>query len=148
MANRYLSDSGNEPGSHRPGADARTHAAERRDAAMARIGSARRWVITAAVGLSAGFAALVYALAPGHSLSSARAATPEQTGTTSSVPSDQPAMPAPAGPAALGLGGSSGSSAGSSSGSSQSAPAPATSAPAPAASAPASSGPPATSGGS
>ncbi len=109
---------------------------------MARIVSARRWVITAAVGLSAGFAALVYALAPGHSLSSARAATPEQTGTRSTVASDQPAMPAPASSAALGLGGSS-----------QSAPAPATSAPAPAApapaaSAPASSGPPATSGGS
>jgi hypothetical protein len=138
----------------------RTQAAQERDAAFARISSARRGAIFGAAGLSAGFAALVYALAPGHSLSAAKAATPATSRTTvpsSSARTTAAAMPPAAGPGALGLGGpqsaptpgtsgsssSSGSSGGSDSGNSGSSSA-ATPAPAPAAA----PSPPVVSGGS
>lgn len=129
---------------------ARQLAAQQRDAALLRLGSARRWVIAGAAGLSAGFAALVYLLAPGHSLTSARAATPQEGSSTSTLTSQrgQPQLPAPAGPAALGLaggGGSASSDDGGAGGSASGAPAPAQSNPAPA---PAPSSPPVTSGGS
>lgn len=122
---------------------ARLAAAQRRDAAFARIGSTRRWVIAGAAGLSAAFAALVSALAPGHSLSSAHAATGGAgTATPVVAGNGQPPMPAAAGPSALGLAGGGGSTDDSSS-----PPAPAQSAPAPAPAPPASS-PPVSSGGS
>lgn len=123
---------------------ARVQAAQRRDAALERIGSTRRWAIAGAAGLSAGFAALVYALAPGHTLSSAGAATggSGSNGAVTATHGSQPPLPAPAGPSALGLQGGGSSSEGSSP-----PPAPAQSAPAPAP-APAPSSPPVTSGGS
>lgn len=111
-------------------ADRRFRAVANRDSALARVGSARRWIITAAAGLSAGFAALVYALAPGHSLSAAHAATSPRTGeqTPTQPASGQATMPPAAGAGALGL-----NSGGSGSGGSGAAPpAPAQSAPAPA----------------
>ncbi|HWD84669.1 MAG TPA: hypothetical protein VG321_02880 [Solirubrobacteraceae bacterium] len=129
---------------------ARLLAAHHRDAALARIGSTRRLVIVGAAGLSAAFAALVYALAPGHSLSSARAATghPSTSKSTVTTRSSQPKLPAPAGASALGLGGASGGGSSSSSSSSgSSAPAAPQSSPTPAPT-PAPSSPPVTSGGS
>jgi hypothetical protein len=134
---------------------ARLLAAHHRDAALARIGSTRRLVIVGAAGLSAAFAALVYALAPGHSLSSARAATghPNTSKSTVTTRSSQPKLPAPAGASALGLGGASGAgasgggSSSSSSSSGSSAPAAPQSSPTPAPT-PAPSSPPVTSGGS
>ena len=44
-----------------------------RDAAVARVSRTRRWVIAGAAALTAGFAALVSAVAPGRSVSSSKA---------------------------------------------------------------------------
>jgi hypothetical protein len=57
----------------------RAHAALARDAALARVGHARRWVILGSAGLTAGFAALVAASPPSH------ASTTKAT-TTSTAP--------------------------------------------------------------
>ena len=43
-----------------------------RDAALYRVSRLRRWAIGGAAALTAGFAALVWAIAPGHSLGAAR----------------------------------------------------------------------------
>jgi hypothetical protein len=83
-----------------------SRAALARDAALARVGRTRRWVILATAALTAGFAALVSALAPGHSLAAkpqagtAVAAATPSTGVSGSA---IPAMPAPADPGSLGL---------------------------------------------
>jgi hypothetical protein len=92
-------------------ADQRALAALARDAALARIGRARVTMLIAAVVLTALFAALASALLPGKSLGAsgktrtAGASTPRHAvktplRRTSAV---APGMPAPAGPAALGL---------------------------------------------
>jgi hypothetical protein len=102
----------------------RSQAALNRDAALARIGYARRWLIAGAAGLTAAIAAFVSATAHGHTL---------KKGTTGSVPartsgssSRSVQMPPLASPSSLGLQGpvqdpqpSSSGSGQSSSGSSQ-----------------------------
>jgi hypothetical protein len=50
------------------GTGVRPLAATERDAALARISRVRRWMIAAAAALSAGIAALVSSVAPGHTL--------------------------------------------------------------------------------
>jgi hypothetical protein len=90
----------------------RSRAVLMRDAALARVGRTRRWVIVAAAALTAGIAALVSAVAPGRSLasktSSASAASTETASTSgaggaSSSSSSIPAMPPPASAGDLGL---------------------------------------------
>jgi hypothetical protein len=85
----------------------KSSAALARDAALARIVRTRRWVIVATAGLTAGIAALVSAVAPGHSLASkskSSAATASAAGaTTAGGGSSVPRMPAPADPGSLGL---------------------------------------------
>jgi hypothetical protein len=69
-----------------------------RDAALDRLGRARRWIIVAAAALTAGFAALVSAVAPGRSLGHTRTpAAPRQTAAAAAV------MPPVASPSELGL---------------------------------------------
>jgi hypothetical protein len=68
-----------------------------RDAALGRIARTRRWLIAGAAGLTAAFAALVSAVAPGHSLA-ARHASGTESGSTSP---DQ--LPPLANPSSLGL---------------------------------------------
>jgi len=80
----------------------RPPAALARNAALRRVSRTRRWVIAATAALTAGFAALVSAVAPGHSVASQyepRSAAESRAG----GPSGLPAMPAPANPADLGL---------------------------------------------
>jgi hypothetical protein len=81
-------------------------AARARDAALARIVRTRRWVIAAAAALTAGIAALVSALAPGHSLA-AKSQTAANGATASASTSGDgsgiPRMPAPASSGDLGL---------------------------------------------
>src|ERR1700751_2981819 len=57
----------------------KSRAALARDAAILRVGRTRRWVIAGAAALTAGFAALVSAVAPGKSLASK---SPRATRTT------------------------------------------------------------------
>ena len=83
-----------------------SRAALARDAALERVGRTRRWVIVGTAALTAGFAALVSALAPGRSLASksspgtkVAAADPSTSSSRSAIP----AMPAPADPGSLGL---------------------------------------------
>jgi len=86
-----------------------SRAALARDAALDRISRTRRWMIIGAAGLTAGFAALVSAVAPGRSLAS-KSSTGTETptasasarGTTSG--SSIPSMPPPAKSGDLGLG--------------------------------------------
>jgi hypothetical protein len=92
------------------GTDHRALAALARDAALARIGRARAAMLIGAVVLTALLAALASALLPGKSLgASHKAATTETTPARSAGPGSRPhasatpGMPAPAGPAALGL---------------------------------------------
>lgn len=89
-----------------------SRAALARDAALDRISRARRWVIVGTAGLTAGFAALVSAVAPGKSLASkpqprteASAATASSASSASSGTSSSaiPRMPPPANSSALGL---------------------------------------------
>src|ERR1700722_926048 len=94
----------------RPGGQ-RALAALARDAALARIGRARVTMLIAAVVLTALLAALASALLPGKSLGASRKTTASRATSVRRVPSTPrrhasavaPAMPAPAGPAALGL---------------------------------------------
>ena len=83
-----------------------SRAALARDAALERVGRTRRWVIVGTAALTAGFAALVSALAPGRSLASksspgtkVAAADPSRSSSRSAIP----AMPPPANPGSLGL---------------------------------------------
>lgn len=89
----------------------RARLALERDAAFRRLGRARGWAFTGAAALTAGFAALVWALAPGHSLSSASAATTAghaaSSAPASASSSKTAQMPSPADASALGLQGSS-----------------------------------------
>jgi len=74
-----------------------------RDAALDRIGRTRRWVIAGAAGLTAAFAALVSAIAPGRTLA-ARApgggVAEARTSTQSASPAQMPPL---ASPSQLGL---------------------------------------------
>jgi hypothetical protein len=78
----------------------RRRATLERDAALARVGRVRRWLIAATAALTAGIAALVYAVTPGrsaaatHVKSSAPAASSRSSGLQ---------MPPAAGAGALGL---------------------------------------------
>src|SRR2546421_1563719 len=98
MGNKYLSTSS--------GPD-RSRAALVRDAAVARVRRTRRWVIAGAAALTAGFAALVSAVAPGRTLTAAKGATgTERSGAAASTASNGaaiPRMPAPANASDLGL---------------------------------------------
>src|SRR5437764_5460245 len=82
-------------------------AALRRDAALNRIGHARRWLIAGPAALTAALAALASALLPGKSLGakSHPASPAPKASTQASSPSAAPALPPRAGAAALGLGG-------------------------------------------
>jgi hypothetical protein len=94
------------------GAD-RSRAVLMRDAALARVGRTRRWVIVGAAALTAGFAALVSAIAPGRSLASktssgvpaseTASAGSVAASSSSSSRSSIPAMPPPASAGDLGL---------------------------------------------
>lgn len=77
-----------------------------RDAALARVSRARRWVIAGAAALTAGLAALMSAVAPGRSLAPKTptgAANASASSATSSGGSAIPRMPALASPSDLGL---------------------------------------------
>jgi hypothetical protein len=79
----------------------RSNAALHRDAALARIGRARRWLIAGAAGLTGGLAAFVSATAHGHTL---RKGAVSPASTRSTGPSTNPArMPPLASPSSLGL---------------------------------------------
>ena len=93
------------------GRDDKSRAALARDAAISRIGRTRRWVIVGTAALTAGFAALVSAVAPGRSLASkstGRASTTTAgTGAGASSSSSSvtaiPQFPPAANPSSLGL---------------------------------------------
>lgn len=130
---------------HQMNTRTRSHAALARDAALARIGRTRRWLIVGAAGLTAGVAAFVSATAHGRTLHKGGATgVPVPSVSTSSV---APQMPPLANPSSLGLQGpvedpqppSSGSSGSGSSSPQSQAPAPAP-APAPSSSAAVSGG--------
>lgn len=70
-----------------------------RDAALARVGHARRWMIAGAAGLTAGLAAFVSATAHGRTLSKTHA----PIRSVSSSPSTSARMPPLASPSQLGL---------------------------------------------
>jgi hypothetical protein len=77
-----------------------------RDAALARVSRTRGWVIAGAAALTAGFAGLVSAVAPGRTLSkntAAGAQTASASAPTASSSSAIPQMPPPANPSDLGL---------------------------------------------
>ena len=100
-------------GDPQSGAD-RAAAALQRDAALQRIVRTRRWLLAGAAALTAELTALASALLPGKSLG-AKSRTPAVTKTTPAkralATSGAPALPPPAGAAALGLqGGESGQS--------------------------------------
>ena len=97
------------------GSPDRSRAVLMRDAALARVGRTRRWVIAGAAALTAGIAALVSAVAPGRSLASkttsgsaasSETASASGAGVASSSGSSRssiPAMPPPASAGDLGL---------------------------------------------
>jgi hypothetical protein len=76
-----------------------------RDAALVRVRRTRRWVILSTAALTAGFAALVSAVAPGRSLAAktSSAGTASSANASVSGSSAIPAMPPAANGAALGL---------------------------------------------
>jgi hypothetical protein len=93
------------------GGSDRSRAVLMRDAALARVSRTRRWVIVGAAALTAGFAALVSAVAPGRSLASKKTsgvsasetASASTAGSSSSSSSSIPALPPPASAGDLGL---------------------------------------------
>jgi hypothetical protein len=83
-----------------------SRAALMRDAALARVGRTRRWVIAGTAALTAGFAALVSAVAPGRSLASKSGAGTGSVATPAAStlgPGSLPSMPPPANSSELGL---------------------------------------------
>ncbi len=84
-----------------------SRAALARDAALARVGRTRRWIIAGSAALTAGIAALVSAAAPGRTLSpsshvqteASTAGSPSRATASSAIPK----LPALAKPGALGL---------------------------------------------
>jgi hypothetical protein len=109
---------------HQMAARTRSNAALHRDAALARIGRARRWLIAGAAGLTGGLAAFVSATAHGHTLHKGTVvpAPTRATGTSSTAVQ----MPPLASPSSLGLQGpvQDPQSSSSGSGQSQSSPSP------------------------
>ena len=88
--------------------DNRSGAVLARDAALARVRRTRRWVIAGTAALTAGFAALVSAVAPGRSLASKPAVQNEASTAASSSSSSSsspaiPELPPAANPDSLGL---------------------------------------------
>jgi hypothetical protein len=85
----------------RPDAPLRSNAALHRDAALARIGRARRWLIAGAAAVTGGLAAFVSATAHGHTLhkSTVLPTRTRATGTSST----RVQMPPLASPSSLGL---------------------------------------------
>ena len=88
----------------------RSRAVLARDAALARVSRTRRWIIAGAAALTAGFAALVSAVAPGRSLASKSPAGTEVASTSGgsatgsgSSSSAVPKLPPAANPDSLGL---------------------------------------------
>jgi hypothetical protein len=88
----------------------RSRAVQARDAALRRLRRTRRWVIAGTAALTAGFAALVSAVAPGRSVASKSAVRTEaSTGASSSSSSARiassaiPQLPPAANPDSLGL---------------------------------------------
>ena len=137
-----LDSDGMKPAGRDP--STRAAAAVARDAALARVGNTRRWVILGSAGLSAGFAALVAASPPSHASATktrAKATTTTTTaaaGAQTTAPGKAPALPPLPSGSQLGLAGpdqnpgaDDGSGGGSQDNSSQSQ-APSQSAPAPA----------------
>ncbi len=94
-----------------PGRDDKSRAALARDAAISRIGRTRRWVIVGTAALTAAFAALVSAVAPGRSLASkstgrtstTTAGTGARARSSSSSVTAIPQFPPAANPSSLGL---------------------------------------------
>ncbi|MBV9002738.1 MAG: hypothetical protein JO304_27025 [Solirubrobacterales bacterium] len=80
----------------------RSPAARTRDAALARVGRTRRWVIAGAAALTAGIAGLVSAVAPGRSLAS-KSHVPAATARSSPSGSTIPPLPPVASAGDLGL---------------------------------------------
>jgi hypothetical protein len=122
---------------YRMTAATRSNAALHRDAALARIVRARRWVIAGAAGLTGALAAFVSATAHGHTLH--KGAFVRAPARATGAPSTSVQMPPLASPSSLGLQGpvedpqpSSSGSGQSQSGSSSQSQAPAAPAPAPA----------------
>jgi hypothetical protein len=75
-----------------------------RDAALDRILRVRRWIIAAAAAATAGVAALISAVAPGHTLgASGHSAGPSSNSAGTATSNPSPQMPAPAGASQLGL---------------------------------------------
>jgi len=86
--------------------DNRSRAVLARDAALARVRRTRRWVIAGAAALTAGFAALVSAVAPGRSIaekSAAKSGVRTEASTSGSSSSAIPQLPPAANPDTLGL---------------------------------------------
>jgi hypothetical protein len=76
--------------------DNRPRAVLARDAALARVRRTRRWVIAGAAALTAGFAALVSAVAPGRSLASKSAVQTENSQPAQPTPPASPPQSSPA----------------------------------------------------
>jgi hypothetical protein len=74
-----------------------------RDAALVRVSRLRRWTIGGAAALTAGFAAFVSAIAPGHSLGAARAARGESAARGAATAPRSVRLPPLARPSQLGL---------------------------------------------
>jgi hypothetical protein len=91
--------------------DERAMAVLARDAAIGRIGRARRWMLMGAMAMTAGLALLASSLLPGKSLGASGARSGPRNGESASTPSTHrtaatvgaPALPSPAGPSQLGL---------------------------------------------
>jgi len=82
----------------------RTQAVLDRDAALGRLGRARRWAIAGAAALTAGCAALASALVPGRSLARAEvAAAAASTGSKPASLAGRPLLPPAASAAQLGF---------------------------------------------
>jgi hypothetical protein len=86
---------------HQMTARTNSQAGLRRDAALARIGRARRWLIVGAAGVTGGLAAFVSASAHGHTLR--KGAVMRAPAPTTSSASRAAQMPPLASPSSLGL---------------------------------------------
>lgn len=81
----------------------RPHAVLERDAALARVGRTRRWVIGGTAALTAGAAALVSAIAPGRSLGAKPASVKTSAAPVTTANTAAPQLPPLASPSSLGL---------------------------------------------